>query len=91
MTGVHVMDGLIEIVADGAHLPRERNDLGAGLAREGRAQKSGGSRQAPQGFARRHIQGLAKLPEEGVLFLGHTERCRVTGFRREPGCVSVMS
>ena len=76
MTGVHVMDGLIEIVAHSSHLPRERDDLGARLAREGRAQKGGRPRQAPQGFARRHLQGLAKFAEERVFLLGHTHAAR---------------
>ena len=69
VAGVHVVNGLIEIDADGAELPRQQGDFGAGGPRKCRPQTRGFADQSARGLARGQIVPCAKLQKIRVLFL----------------------
>ena len=69
VAGVHVVNGLIEIDANGAKLAGQQDDFGAVLPRKCRPQTRGFADQSARGLARGQIVPCAKLQKIRVLFL----------------------
>ena len=67
VAGVHVVDRLIEVHADRANLPGQRDHFGAPFAIEGRPHIRGRPDHAPKSLARCEILGFAKSSKAGGL------------------------
>jgi len=73
VAGVHVVNGLIEIDANGAKLPRQQDDFGAGGSGKCRPQTRGFADQPARGLAWRQIVLFAKTPKIRVLLPGQAD------------------
>ena len=73
VAGVHVVNGLIEIDANGAKLPRQQDDFDAGGSRKCRPQTRRFADQPARGFARGQIVLFAKTLKIRVLLPGQAD------------------
>jgi len=87
VAGVHVVNGLIEIDADGAELPRQQGDFGAGGPRKCRPQTRRFADQSARSFARGQIVLFAKTPKIRVLFPGQADSESDRFVARVPLCI----
>ena len=87
VAGVHVVNRLIEIDADGAKLPRQQDDFAAGGSRKCRPQTRGFADQPARRLARGQIVLLAKTLKIRVLFPGQSDSESDRFVARVPLCI----
>ena len=87
IAGVHVVNRLIEIDADGAKLARQQDDFSAGCSGKCRPQARRFADQPTRGLARGQIVLLAKTLKIRVLFPGQSDSESDRFVARVPLCV----